>query len=125
MTRFNLLLSDLTGHTYDGASNMLGESSGVQAQIKRVQSKAIETHCHGHSLNLSVKDATKSNRLINDVLEIVVEITKLVKFSPKREQLLGAVKENFEIYNDGSLRQNDSLAKLCNTCWTVRENAFN
>ena len=55
----------------------------MAAQIERVQPKAIETHCHGHSLNLSVKDAAKSNRLINNVLDIVVEITKLIKFSPK------------------------------------------
>ena len=93
--------------------------------MKRVQPKVIETHCHGHSLNLLVKDATKSNRLINDVLEIVFEITRLIKFSPKREQLLGAVKENFEIDNDDSLEQNDSLAKICSTRWTVRTNAFN
>ena len=59
------------------------------------------------------------------MLEIVVEITKLIKFSPKREQLLEAVKENFEIDNDDSLEQNDSLAKLCTTRWTVRANAFN
>ena len=124
LTRFNLPLSDLKGQTYDGASNVLGKRSGVAAQIKRVQPKAIETHCQGHSLNLSVKDATKSNRLINDVLEIV-EITKLIKFSPKKEQLLGAVKENLEIDNDDSLEQNDSLAKLCTTRWTVRANAFN
>ena len=39
------------------------------------------------------------------MLEIVVEITKLIKFSPKREQLLGAVKENFEIDNGDSLEQ--------------------
>ena len=49
------------------------------------------------------------------MLEIVVEITKLIKFSPKREQLLEVVKENFEIDNDDSLEQNDSLAKLCTT----------
>ena len=122
LTRFNLPLSDLRGQTYDGASNMLGKRSDVAAQIKRVQPKAIETHCHGHSLNLLVKDATKSSRLINDVLEIVAEITKLIKFSPKREQLLGAVKE---IDNDDSLEQNDSLTKLCTTRWTVRANAFN
>ena len=64
-----------------------------------------------HSLNTSVKDAIKSNRLINDVLEIVVEITKLIKFPSKREQLLGAVKENFEIDNDDSLEQSDSFNK--------------
>ena len=124
LTHFNLPLSDLRGQTYEGASNMLRKRSGVAAEIKRVQRKAIETHCHGHSLNLSVRDATKSNRLINDVLEIVVEITKLIKFSQKREQLLVAVKENFEIDNDDSLEQNDSVANLCTTRWTVRANAF-
>ena len=103
---------------------MFGKRFGVTAQTKRVQPKVIETHCHRHSLNLLVKDATKSNRLINGVLEIVVEITKLVKFSPKRGQHLGAVKENFEIDID-SLEQNDSLAKLSTTRWTVRVNAFN
>ena len=87
---------------------MLGRRSGVAAQIKRVQPKVIETHCHGHSVSLSVKDATKLNRLINDVLEIIVKITKLINFSQKRGQLLGAVKEKFEIDNDDSLELNNS-----------------
>ena len=125
LTCFNLPLSDLRGQTYDGASNMLEERSGVAAKIKRVQPKAIEKLCHGHPLNLLVKDATKSNRLINDVLEIFVEITKLKKFSPKREQLLGAVNENFQRDNDDGLEQNGSLAKLCITRWANRANAFN
>ena len=103
MTHFNLPLSDLRSQTYDGVSNMLGKRFGVTAQTKRVQPKVIETHCHRYSLNLLVKDATKSNRLINDVLEIVVEITKLIKFSPKRGQHLGAVKENFEIDIDKTI----------------------
>ena len=40
---FNLPLSGLRGQTYDNASIMLGKRSGVAAQIKRVQPKAIET----------------------------------------------------------------------------------
>ena len=43
LNRFNLPLSDLRGQTYDDASNMFGKRSGVAAQIKRVQPKAIET----------------------------------------------------------------------------------
>ena len=49
LTSFNLPLSDLRGQTCDNASNMVGKRSGVAAQIKIVQPKAIETHCHGHS----------------------------------------------------------------------------
>ena len=59
------------------------------------------------------------------MLDIVVEITNLIKFSPKTEQFLGVVKEIFEIDNDDSLEQNDSLVKLCTTRWTVKANAFN
>ena len=44
LTRFNLPLSDLRGQTYDGANNILGKRSGVAAQIKTVQLKAIETY---------------------------------------------------------------------------------
>ena len=71
---------------------MVGKNTGVTEEIKSIEPKAIETHCHGHSLNLSVKDTTKSNRLLNDVvMGTVAEITILVKYSPKREQVLGTI----------------------------------
>ena len=57
-TSFNLPFSDLRGQTYDGARNMLGKKSGVAAQIKLLQTKAVEIHCQGHSLSLSVKGTT-------------------------------------------------------------------
>ena len=44
-----------------------------------------------------------------------------MEFSPKREQVLGAVKENVEIDNDDSLEQNDSLATLCITRWQLEQ----
>ena len=50
---------------------------------------------------------------------------KTCKVFPKKSATLGAVKENFQIDNGDSLEQNDSLAKLCTTRWTVRANAFN
>ena len=40
-------------------SNMKGKKSGVAVQIKAIQPKAVDTHCHGHSLNLAVKDIRK------------------------------------------------------------------
>ena len=80
-TRFNLPISDLCEQIYDGASKMLEPKSGVATQI--IQPKALETHCHGHSLNLSIKDVTTSNRLINAVLGTVYEIVTLIRYSPK------------------------------------------
>ena len=62
---------------YDGVSNMLGKKSGVAVQIKAIQPKAVdvETHCHRHSLILSVEDVTKSSRMLSDVTGTVGEIT--------------------------------------------------
>ena len=103
---------------------MLGKRSGVATQIKCVQPKALETHCHGHSLNLSVKDATTSIRLMNDVLSTVAEITKLVKYSSKREQLLGTIQENFKLDDGDDEEKGCSLARLCVMRWTVKAIAF-
>ena len=121
-TRFNLPFSDLRGQTYDGASNMLGKKSGVAAQIKLLQPKAVESHCQGHSLSLSVKDTTRASRLLGNVMGTVAEITTLVKYLPKREQLLKSVKENIEIEHGDNdvLDQVESLSKLCATRWMVR-----
>ena len=74
----------------------MGCKSGVAKQIKEMQPKALETHCHGHTLSLSVKDMTKQCKLLNDVIGTIGEITVLVKYSPKREQLLGSIQNNLE-----------------------------
>ena len=72
---------------------MLGKKSGITSQMKLIQPKAIDNHCHGHSFSLSVKDTTNSSRLLGDM---IAEITTLVKYSPKREQLLESIEENIE-----------------------------
>ena len=125
LIRFNLSLSNLRGQTYDGASNMLGCKSGIAKQIKDHQPKALETHCHGHSLSLSVKDMTKQCRLLNDIVGVVGEITILVKYSPKRENLLGKIQENlqFDEEKDDEIEVT-SLSKLCVTRWTVRATTY-
>ena len=103
---------------------MLGHRSGVAKQIKDMQPRALETHCHGHTLSLSIKDATKSSRLLNDVMGTVGEITVLVKYSPKREKILGTIKDNFEIEDEDAFDQTTTLSKLCVTRWTVRATTF-
>ena len=103
---------------------MLGKKACVAEQIKCIQPKAVETHCHGHSLNLSVKDISKSNRLLSDVMSTVTEITTLVKYSPKREQLLGTIKDNIEQEHGDLIEESESLTKFCVTRWTVQATDF-
>ena len=72
---------------------MLGLKSGVAKRICDIQPKAYPTHCHAHSLSLCVKDTTSSSKILSDVMDISRKIAVLVKFSLKREKLLGDIKE--------------------------------
>ena len=84
--RVCLSLDQCRGQCYDGASNMLGKKSGVAKRIQECQPKAYPTHCFGHSLNLSVKDATKSCKVLSDSMNTAREIIILIKYSPKRQR---------------------------------------
>ena len=96
LLRFHLNLVNCRGQTYDGASNMMGKRTGVATQISAEQPKAIATHCHGHSLSLSVKSLTSECDILRDTMGTVGEICILVKYSPKREKLLRKISENIE-----------------------------
>ena len=126
LVRFQLLFSKLRAQTYGGTSNMMGRKSGVATKIKEIQNNAFETHCHGHSLNLSVKVVTSQCKVLKDTIGIVGEICVLVKFSPKRENLLGELQENIEgdLQNEVEKRKPISLDKLCSTRWTVRAKCY-
>ena len=73
---------------------MHGHKTGVAKRIQDVQPKAYSTHCHGHSLNFSVKDTVKNCKLLLNTMDTAKEVVTLIKLSPKRERLLGGIKEN-------------------------------
>ena len=82
-----------------------------------------QSHCHGHSLSLSVKDATKNCKILSDTMDNTNEIVKPVKFSPKRDNILGDIKAN--LYYEGSEGEDIAgLAKFSATRWTVRAISF-
>ncbi len=103
---------------------MLGRKSGVATQISAVQPKALVTHCHGHSL--AVKDLAQTTKILDNTMGTVGEICVLVKFSPKREKMLGSIQENIEgeIADEVIREKRISLEKLCVTRWTVRAACF-
>ena len=68
LLRCSLNLTDCRGQTYDGASNMMGTRSGVSTIITEEQTKAIATHCQGHSLRLAVKSLTKECQIFRDTM---------------------------------------------------------
>ena len=68
-------------------------AKGVLAEEKH----AIFTHCYPHALNLAVADTIKKCKICNTVLEVAFEITRLVKFSTKRNTAFDHIKGQMRI----------------------------
>lgn len=113
LLRMNLALAKARGQCYDGASNMAGIRNGVATQIQKEESRAIFTHCYGHSLNLAASDTVRRCKTMKKALETTHEITKLVKYSPRRENLFNTIKGEMAPGMPG-------VRTLCPTRWTVR-----
>ena len=96
---------------------MCGRLSGVQAGISFQYRKAIYIHCFCHSLNLAVQDASRHIPLISSTLDVIQELSNLIRFSPKRKALLEQMRHDFGM-------ESSSLRPLCPTRWTVKHKAF-
>ena len=111
-------ISECRGQCYDGASNMSGIKNGVATQIAKEKKRAVYTHCYAHSLNLAVGNVIKRSKVCSDALDVAFEITKLVKFSPKRNAAFDRIKA--EVVEEGGFAP--GIRTLCPTKWTVRGN---
>ena len=117
LLQLNLTISKVCGQCYDGASNMRGIRNRVAKLIQDEEPRATFIHCYGHSLNLAAKDTIQSCKILQSSLETTFEITKLAKYSPRRENLFNDIKEEME---PGSL----GIRSLCPTRWTVCADAM-
>ena len=86
-------IKKLRGQCYDGTSSTSGPRSGVAKKISDWESRAVNTHCYGHSLNLACMDTIKSSKVMQEALDITGEITKLVKLSPRRGSVFQCLKD--------------------------------
>ena len=107
----NLGLNKCRGQCHDGASNMSGPKSGVAKHLRDEEPRALYLHYHGHALNLA--DTIKRCKHTKDAMDVTFEVSKLVKFSPKRTAMLEKLKEELALESPG-------FHVLCPTRWTVR-----
>lgn len=121
LCRMNIPISNVRGQCYDGASNMKGARNGVAKLIMDEEPRALYTHCYGHSINLAVNDAIKMCRPVESALETTHEITKLIKYSPRREGVFRELKSAHDLNND---LHSPGIRLLCPTRWTVRASAL-
>lgn len=90
LTRMNLSLSRICGQCYDGASATSGAKNGVAKQICDLEPRGLYTHCYGHSLNLAASNSIKRSNLMK--YGVTHEMTKLIKFSPRRDAIFQRLK---------------------------------
>ena len=126
LLRMNLKLNKCRGPCYDGCSAMTGHRNRVVVQIKEEQKRALYTHCYAHSLNLAIGDTMKNSALLKHTIDNPLELTKLVKKSPKKDSKLKEIQNSLAIADD---RHNEdyemnkakpSISMFCPTRWTVR-----
>lgn len=116
LIRMNLSLTKCRGQCYDGA-NMVERRNGVAKQLEELEPRALFIHCHGHSLNLAAGDAIKKCKVMRDALDTTFEVSKLVKFSPKRDTMFEKLKAELTPGSPG-------FRVLCPTRWTVRADSL-
>ena len=63
---------------------MRGSRNGVAKILNDEEPRAVYTHCYGHSLNLAVGDSVKGSKIMKSSLDVVFEISKLIKKIPQK-----------------------------------------
>ena len=91
--------------------------NGVAKQLSDEESRAVYTHCYGHSLNLAAADSIKNSKIMKDALDVTYEVSKLIKFSPKSDVM-------FEKLKDNIIPDTPGFRVLCPTRWTVRASSL-
>ena len=86
---------------------------GVTTRFKEEQQATLYVYCLAHSLNVCLQDVSRSCNSVCDSLQLVMELIKLIKFSPKRTTL-------FNTINSQLSPETQNLKPLCPTNWTVR-----
>ena len=122
LLRMGLKLSMCRGQCYDGASNMTGSKTGVATRLMAEEPCALLTHCYGHALNLAVGDAIKQSKVCHDALDVAFEISRLIRFSPKRSAALDKIKAECNAQEEPQTHY--GIRSFCPTRWTVRCDAI-
>ena len=92
---------------------MFGTRKGVSKKLLDEEPHAVFTDCYGHALNLAVGDCVKQGKVMKMAPDLVAEVSKLIKKSPKSDAAFDKLKVDLAPETPGFL-------VLCPTHWTVR-----
>ena len=112
-----LELNKLASMVTDGASVMMGHTSGVAAILKeRVNKSLINVHCLAHRLALSCTDTAKDIKCITTVQNWMKQLWKYFENSPKRTALYLKIQiemKKLSVSDKVSKEAHEKLKKAC------------
>ena len=115
----NIDCSKIRWISFDGASNMSGRNSGVQAQLRKQNCpEALYVHCRSHLLQLACVYTSDKVKPIKQLFSALNSLWRLFSLSSKRTHALWEVQEVLE---DPKL----SLVHIGDTRWTSHYRAVN
>ena len=94
---------------------MSGSRSSVAKLVQDKEPRAL--YCYGLSLNLAASDMLQKIKILKSAMETTHEITKLIKYSPRRENLFKNIKGEIAPDSPG-------VRVLCPTRWTVKADSM-
>ncbi|CAG2214354.1 unnamed protein product [Mytilus edulis] len=115
-------INKIRAQCYDGAANMAGKYSGVQARILQLNPEANYIHCKAHALNLALIHSSK-DVCVRNMMSTVQEIAFSFDYSAKR--LLAFSEELSDNQNvKEQLDRRTKLRTLCETRWSSRADSL-
>jgi hypothetical protein len=85
---YHLILTQIRGQGYDGASNMKGEIKGLKTLIMKESPNAYYIHCFAHQLQLVLVAVAKGNVGCATFFGQVSRLLNIIGVSCKRHDML-------------------------------------
>jgi transcriptional antiterminator Rof (Rho-off) len=117
--------SNMRGQCYDGASNVSGIHTGLQARIKEISPSAIYTHCYAHVLNLVIVDTMSNNSIARDFFGTLQNLYVFIETCTKRHAVYLKHQRKLNASDDeGKKKREYVLKKLSDTRWACRADSI-
>jgi hypothetical protein len=117
-------VAKMRGQCYDGASNVSGIHTGLQARIKELSPSALYTHCYAHVLNLVIVDTMTNNTVAKDFFGTLQNLYVFIESCPKRHAVYLKHQREFNAAVEGTNKREYVLKKLSDTRWACRADSI-
>ena len=119
-----IAISNLRGQCYDGASNVSGIYTGLQARVKELSSSALYTHCYAHVLNLVIVDTMTKNKTARDFFGTLQNLYVFIETCTKRHALYTKNQTQRNKKDKDGKQREYFLKKLSDTRWACRADSI-